>query len=203
MEIIDIEQTISEMACEGKFVRCIWDSDLLEDYNWQQNTSIQNFPNERVYKFNVKSSKVNLVLSQLIRAYLPLGLIPYISIEGDISLNSVYEVSLLKGNNKFIPLLSEETSAPNYSLTTEDIINKLQGWDKEFGVELIGAGEDWCLFSLKTLPLNIESFIIEDLNKFCPDFIGQSPYLENGFDYAVKISKDIIFYNKQVRLWWD
>ena len=203
MEIIDIEQTISEMACEGKFVRCIWDSDLLEDYNWQQNTSIQNFPNERVYKFNVKSSKVNLVLSQLIRAYLPLGLIPYISIEGDNSLNSVYEISLLKGNNKFIPLLSEETSAPNYSLTTEDIINKLQGWDKEFGVELIGAGEDWCLFSLKTLPLNIESFIIEDLNKFCPDFIGQSPYLENGFDYAVKISKDIIFYNKQVRLWWD
>lgn len=203
MENIDIEQTISEMACEGKFVRSIWDSDLLEDYNWQQNTSIQNFPNERVYKFNVKSSKVNLVLSQLIRAYLPLGLIPYISIEGDNSLNSVYEISLLKGNNKFIPLLSEETSAPNYSLTTEDVINKLQGWDKEFGVELIGAGEDWCLFSLKTLPLNIESFIIEDLNKFCPDFIGQSPELVNGFDYAVKISKDIIFYNKQVRLWWD
>lgn len=203
MKIIDIEQTIIEMACEGKFVRCIWDSDLLEDYNWQQNTPIQNFPDERVYKFNVKSSKVNNVLSQLLKDYLPLGLIPYISKEGDDSINSEYEISLLKGNNKFTPLVCEEISAVNYSLETEDIISKLQLWDSEFGIELIGAGEDWCLFIFKTLPLNIESFIIEDLNKFCPDFIGQSTYLENGFDYAVKISKDIIFYNKQVRLWWD
>ncbi len=66
------------------------------------------------------------------------------------------------------------TRAPNYDLTTQDIIDRLDLWTTQGGKFIVvGAGRDWIEFDIEAVPGdNICAFAVQ-VFLFCPDSLDQ------------------------------
>lgn len=64
------------------------------------------------------------------------------------------------------------TSAVNYDLQAEDILARLEKWDRSLGLEVIEAGHDRVVLQFDKLPPDVPAFAAE-LYEFCPDLIDQ------------------------------
>lgn len=76
---------------------------------------------------------------------------------------------------KFAELYKMETAAPNYDLTTSDIIAKLTDWDQKYGIVISDVEHDSFNVEFSRLPKNV-AVLAADVYDFCPDTIDQ------GFD---------------------
>lgn len=109
--------------------------------------------------------------------------------------DGMVEVVLGKGESQFDILRIAETDACNYDMMTEELIEKLQEYDRAFGIDITQAETDTVQFFLKNEPEDWKWFC-KDLYDFCPDIVDQGcgnlEVLEN------EIKK-----RKAVFLWWD
>lgn len=87
------------------------------------------------------------------------------------------------------------TSDINGLYMTEDVIKRLQKYDKDFGIDIRQAGFDELMFRLRFLPSNIKEFI-QDIDEFCPDAPTQVYGTPELMMKQVKASR-IVY------LWWD
>lgn len=88
-----------------------------------------------------------------------------------------------------------KASAPNFDLSTEDLIKKLEQYDKEMGINITQAETDTIEFQLLKLPDNLEQFA-EDLYEFCPDLV------EQGCGSVSALAAELR-QHKPIQLWWD
>lgn len=88
-----------------------------------------------------------------------------------------------------------ETNGINYDLETKDIIKKCKHWDKEFGIQLIGIGFDFCAFEIKNKNINYTKLAAE-VYEFCPDIVEQGTETVEALESEIK-KEGTIF------LWWD
>ena len=122
-----------------------------------------------------------------------------------------------------------ETSAPNYDLDTNAIIDELTRWQSLCSFKVNGAQGDRVDIEFITLPQDMDAFA-RNLYAFCPDLVDQgtgcvhemveameemgeelSPDLAElieGVDfsdenYGVEILKREVQQKKSVPLWWD
>lgn len=122
-----------------------------------------------------------------------------------------------------------QTNGINYDVTTEDIINKLEDWERRFGITISDVSYDQVTVYFQTLPDNLQEIAIE-LYEFCPDIIDQgfgcmddmlAMMLESGQeidehtrlllegvdldnpDFGLKILGNALKIEKKVSLWWD
>jgi len=79
-------------------------------------------------------------------------------------------VAIFKSADKFDTLRLRQTFAYDHGLSTEIIIQRLDSWDRQLGVEIIGAGYNWVWVHFDSLPENLGSFGKEILH-FCPDVL--------------------------------
>lgn len=89
----------------------------------------------------------------------------------------------------------QHTDGANFDLTNEQVILRLQEWDRRVGLHLLGAGLDWAEFSIARLPEPIRPFA-EEIYKFCPDIVDQGVGSVDELEKALR--KDRTLY-----LWWD
>ncbi|KON98585.1 hypothetical protein AM501_17410 [Aneurinibacillus migulanus] len=105
------------------------------------------------------------------------------------------EVVLGKGESQFDILRIAETDACNYDMMTEELIEKLQEYDRAFGIDITQAETDTVQFFLKNEPEDWKWFC-KDLYDFCPDIVDQGCG-------NLEVLESEIKKRKAVFLWWD
>lgn len=136
-------------------------------------------------------------LLQQIRRNLPSGYIAFIGTTnwlGDYKPHGV-EVVVGPGTSQFDILRHAASDACNYDLGTEDLIKRLEKYDREIGINITHAETDTIDLELLRLPEDMQTFA-EDLYDFCPDLVDQGCGSVSALAAAIKASR-------QVTLWWD
>jgi Domain of unknown function (DUF4253) len=130
-------------------------------------------------------------------------------------------------NNSFIPLREARTCAPNYSLDTEAIIERLEKWQSACEFTITSAEPDAVDIQFATLPKDMDTFV-RDIYDLCPDIVDQGTgciremveeiateeitsemrRLIEGVnfedeDYGLEILKRTLEETKKLTLWWD
>ena len=88
-----------------------------------------------------------------------------------------------------------ESNAINFGMETEDLIEKLEEYDNEFGISILQAETDTVVVAFETLP---DEFIelAEDIYEFCPDIVDQGSGDINDIIDSLENTNTIF-------LWWD
>ncbi|MBB6003663.1 DUF4253 domain-containing protein [Arcicella rosea] len=115
----------------------------------------------------------------------------YIGFISDIQNN---ELSIIKSKNQFEIINVQETSGVSFELTTDEIVQKLTNWNKQFSINILGANYSWILIEFEK---DIDDFsaFYEELLEFCPD-LNQIFITEQELISQIKIEKQLLF-------WWD
>jgi hypothetical protein len=123
------------------------------------------------------------------------------------------------------PIKQYQTNGINYDVTTEDIIKKLQDWDKLFGIQISDISYDQVTVFFQKLPDNLAEMAME-IYEFCPDVIDQGfgcmddmltmiPEIDeqtkallegvdmDNPDFGLKILENALKIEQKVTLWWD
>src|SRR5262245_7750274 len=74
--------------------------------------------------------------------------------------------------SKFDVLREQGTSAPNYDITTEQLIATLSQWDEAYGIQLSDVGDDRVTVHFERLPENLDALAAR-IYDFCPDTVTQ------------------------------
>ncbi len=105
------------------------------------------------------------------------------------------EIVVGKGGSQFDILHLGRSDACNYDMGTEDIIRKLQAWDRSYGIDIFHAETDIIELSLLKLPEDMQAFAT-DMYEFCPDIVDQGVGSVEALEEAIKDSREVY-------LWWD
>lgn len=132
-------------------------------------------------------------------------------------------------DDPFAAIRKAGTSAPNFDLDNDAIIERLSRWQSLCSFSVTGAGYDTVDIEFDTLPKDMNSFI-RDLYDFCPDLVdqgtgclhemievmeeaGEEPEPEmkkliEGIDfedeeYGLEVLKRELEQKRNVKLWWD
>ncbi len=105
------------------------------------------------------------------------------------------EIVIGSGNSQFDILRLAHSDAINYSKNTEELIEKLQEYDRNFGIDIFHAETDTVEFGILNIPSDLLTFA-EDIYKFCPDIVDQ------GCGSIFNLM-EIVGVTGQVLLWWD
>ena len=65
-----------------------------------------------------------------------------------------------------------ETNGCNYDVSTEEIVDRIQGWHQTIEIEVLEVTGDSVTIHFKSLPINTRAFA-EEIYEFCPDVIDQ------------------------------
>ena len=132
-------------------------------------------------------------------------------------------------NDLFTAIREAGTSAPNFELDTNAILDRLAKWQSQCSFTVTDATADSATIEFQTLPSDMDAFA-RDLYDFCPDLVDQGTgcvhemveameevgedltpemaQLIEGIDFAnedygLEILKREIQRNMSVKLWWD
>jgi hypothetical protein len=131
--------------------------------------------------------------------------------------------------SKFHLLREHSTSAPNYDITTEQVIETLSKWDDAYGIRVSDVGEDRVTVNFERLPEDLDA-LAHEIYEFCPDTVTQGfecfpDMLEhaedldpevvanireladgvdfNDADFGFQLLKKSLRKDRAIGLWWD
>ncbi|APU09714.1 hypothetical protein A5M85_05275 [Cellulophaga lytica] len=104
-------------------------------------------------------------------------------------------VSVIKSTDKFDILRVQKTDGINFDIDNNDVIEKLKVWDKNYGIEILGADYDWVALTFNN-NINDAAAFAAEVYDFCPDSVDQ------GVGELSELER-IIRDEKQLFLWWD
>lgn len=104
-------------------------------------------------------------------------------------------MAVLKTKDKFEVLKQVKTDGINYGIDNDSVIRIVQKFDRECELELIGAGYDWCEFSIKKSPGDWMQFA-EEVYLVCPDIVDQGTGTVEALAEEMRVRKRLYF-------WWD
>lgn len=109
------------------------------------------------------------------------------------------QIAIIKSNDQFGVLKVMRTSSS--TLTNDQNIEQLRKWDQVYGIEILGAGENWVEFRFKELPKNVDEFLVE-LKAFSPDswMVWDKEELESVKDQKIK---DKLLEENIIECWWE
>ena len=105
-----------------------------------------------------------------------------------------YDVGIIKALNQFDIINLVKTEAGNFDLTTEDIIEKVQSWEKFSRIQLTVVDSDRVEGILLDKPKNVTKFA-DEIYEFAPDVIEQGTGTKKALIQDLK--------NGYFWLWWD
>lgn len=105
------------------------------------------------------------------------------------------EIVVGPGTSQFDIVRIAASDAVNYDMVTEDLIKRLEAWDKAYGIDIFHAESDTIELRLLTLPKNMRKFA-EELYAFCPDIVDQGTETVEALQKEVEKTSTVF-------LWWD
>ncbi|MEZ5650856.1 MAG: DUF4253 domain-containing protein [Burkholderiaceae bacterium] len=132
-----------------------------------------------------------------VRAGLGPGMIAFIGTQTSLAdpAPSGTEIVVGRGSTQFDILRVAASDAVNYDMGTEDLIARLQRWDKDIGIDIYAAQTDLIQLRLKSLPNDVGAFA-QEVYSFCPDIVDQGA--GSLHELASEIER-----TKELTLWWD
>lgn len=104
------------------------------------------------------------------------------------------ELVVAEGSSQFDILRVARSDAVNFDMDTEQLIQKLQQYDQQVGIDIFHAETDTIEAMLLRTPENMQAFT-EDVYEFCPDIVDQ------GVGSVEELAKSLEL--GQLYLWWD
>jgi len=104
-------------------------------------------------------------------------------------------VAVLRSSDRYDALRTMGTNGTNYDIHTDRIITRLRGWDRRYGLTLVGAGFDRVEVELRRVPADWMS-LAREVFKFCPDVVEQGTRTVPALAVEMRRSRTIY-------LWWD
>jgi hypothetical protein len=155
----------------------------------------QRFKEKKVggLSFDVPEKLTLPILADLHDKYKAKGYLIYVS-----ESNSGYkpdEMTVLKTTDMFDAIRFEGTNGINHDIFTEDIIEKLTGWNSQFGLDIFAASYDLVQAYYLKVPSPAKPHA-EETYAFCPDVVDQ------GTGTVEELEKQIT-QSRQLYLWWD
>lgn len=83
----------------------------------------------------------------------------------------------------------------NHGLSADDVIEKYQTWNQQFGLKLNGAGRSWLEAEILKDPPDWQAFA-QEVYQFCPNVIDQGVG-------SVEILAEEMMNHYSLHLWWD
>ncbi|MBC8102842.1 MAG: DUF4253 domain-containing protein [Cytophagales bacterium] len=146
----------------------------------------------------VAPSKETEALLGRVRAALPEGMVAFIGTTrwlGDERHEGGEEIAVGAGDTQMEILRHAASNACNYDRDTEDLIQQLESYDRQYGIVLTHAETDTVEFDLVDLPPDRLAFA-QSLYEFCPDIV------EQGTESVAALAESIEV-RGAVYLWWD
>lgn len=137
-------------------------------------------------------------LVRALRRELPAGYVAFIGTTnwlGEERHPEAVEVVVGLGQSQFDILRIARSDAVNHGMETEEIVTRLQQYDRDVGISLIQAETDTVVFDLLREPADWSAFARE-LYDFCPDIVEQGAGTVEELEEAIRELR-------QVLLWWD
>lgn len=141
----------------------------------------------------VPDDRTDAVLASLRKKIAPLKYMAFvIEMNGNIKTD---KIGVLKGTDQFDILRVMHTDGEEYDISNQDVIERLQEWEKTSPFAIIGADKDWVEIEFKTLPKDLIDFV-DEVYDFCPDAVDQ------GWGNTAGLVKEIQE-TRRLFLWWD
>ncbi|RZM30349.1 MAG: DUF4253 domain-containing protein [Pedobacter sp.] len=105
------------------------------------------------------------------------------------------KLAVFKTSDKFEILRLFQTNGINHDLNTREVIARLREFDSELDLDLIGAGGDWCEFTIGKNPTNWND-LSNRIYSFCPDVVDQGTQTVELLESEIKQTGTLYF-------WWD
>jgi hypothetical protein len=104
-------------------------------------------------------------------------------------------LAVIRSSDQFEPLRIMQTNGLNYDVSPDAVIERLQQWDTEFGLEIHGVGFDWVEASFREQPADMAAFAAQ-VYQWCPDVVDQ------GTETVARLAQEMARSNT-LYLWWD
>ncbi len=104
-------------------------------------------------------------------------------------------IGVIKGADDIDILKYRRTDGINHGIENKDVIAKMNEWQSQYGIKIIGCSRDWVHVEFDKLPSDMDAFA-EEVYKFCPDSVDQ------GVGTIEELKKAMTQMNG-VWLWWD
>lgn len=128
-------------------------------------------------------------IDRSLRAFIGTLMIGPVDNRGQVGWGQV-EIVVTKSSDQFDIIRIAETDGANFGISTEDIIERLQQYHREVGIDITRATCDSVGFRLLSIPKDLDAFAA-DLHELCPE------------DSSVADFKRWIRRDRTVFLWWD
>lgn len=99
------------------------------------------------------------------------------------------KIGVLKGTDQYEILRVMHTAGEEYHISNEEVIYRLKDWEKQFGLEVLGADNNWVEIEFKKPPANLKAFA-EEVYEFCPgavDRVGSMAKLAGQIEQTGKL----------------
>jgi hypothetical protein len=104
-------------------------------------------------------------------------------------------MGILKTADKYEVLAQIQTDGINYDIDTDSLIKIIKSFDAKYSLSLVGAGGDWCEFTINKAPADWMAFA-EEAYKVCPDIVDQGTETVKALATEMKRTNRLYF-------WWD
>ncbi len=142
---------------------------------------------------------------------------------------ATYSPILMNINKAFEKIKELGTNGYNCEVNNEDILNKLEEWNKALEIEVLEVTEDSVTIHFKSLPGDTKKFA-QEIYEFCPDVVDQhfgcfgemfesmeelgeeipeaTKRLIEGIDfssdhYGLDLLEKALKIDGRIQLWWD
>jgi len=140
----------------------------------------------------VPEDKSDSMLASLRRKLIPLKYLAFF-IEINAGLKAD-KIGFIKGMDQYEILRIMHTDGDEYEISNQDVIDRLQDWEKISSFDVIGADNDWVEIEFKRLPKDLKSFA-KEVYEFSPDAVDEGPGTIEG------LIKDITKTKRLLLLW--
>jgi hypothetical protein len=104
-------------------------------------------------------------------------------------------IGIIRSDDPFDMLRVRSTSGPNYDIAADSVLALARLWDKEFGLELVGAGTDWFEARFLKRPTDFLA-LARVVYALCPDVV------EQGTNTVAALAAEMAKTNT-LFCWWD
>ena len=91
------------------------------------------------------------------------------------------EIVVLRTADHYSIIEIRHPSGANYDVSTNDLMDRLKGWEASCQFQIVGAASSWVAIQFDTLPENI-CRLAEEIYQFCPDTVDQGVGLTRESD---------------------
>ena len=105
------------------------------------------------------------------------------------------KIAVMRGSDDLRYLATVYVSAPNFSITHEQVVERYLQWRDRLGLQLIGGNQDWLSARITKPPEDWAAFAGE-VYEFCPDVVDQGTLTVGKLATEMKAHNELF-------LWWD